>query len=59
MKMDQLNTIHHFVLFYYIESLKQFARCETELADVSSRFFPFAASDTCKLDPNAEIGLDL
>lgn len=57
-EVNEFEAVFHFILFENIESFEQFARVESEFADISSRVFPFSASRAGQFDADSYVGAD-
>lgn len=57
-EVNEFEAVFHFILFENIESFEQFARVESEFADISSRVFPFSASRAGQFDTDSYVGAD-
>ena len=57
-EVDELQAVHHVVLFEVVQCSEQFARVQPELAAVAAALFPLAAARTGELDADADIGTD-
>ena len=59
MEMYQLQTVLHIFFLQEVQRFEQFTGCQSELAGISSAFFPFATSTGSQFNANTDIRFHL